>query len=376
MKRKDKSKNKSRTGLAANIVSLIAVFLFMAAAALMQSGRLFGHTPGKTADNDTAATGAMAGDTVVINTSGLASDITGYSGPVPVEIKIFKGTVVSVTPLDNSETPGFFNRVIKSGITDKWNGLTVEKAAALHVDGVSGATFSSTALIKNVQTGLDSYLKEKGKGSASAQTAGNTDEKHSAAFFAALAVLIAAMSVPLFIKNPRYRIAQQILNTAVLGFWAGSFVDYTMMLGLVGGGVTSSTSAIAILMLISAFIYPLFGKHGYYCAWVCPLGSLQELASRCNPNHHITLSKRTVKILTSFRMILWAALMVCLWSGIWMSWIDYELFTAFLVGSASVGVVAAGAVIILLSIFIPRPYCRFVCPTGTLLRMSQDITAK
>lgn len=570
MNNKDKSKAKHRPSLAINIISLIAVFLFMASAALMQSGRIFGFKPGSSgggipataarAEGDTVTinttdiasdvtgysgpvpveikivndivvavkpldnvetpdffrrvtesgitdkwcgltvekaaalhvdgvTGAtysstalirnvhaglnsylsenglphpaapapaepkptkktetepkpevpQAGadetptlhDTVTINTTDLADDITGYNGPVPVEIKISDGNVISVTPLDNSETPGFFRRVTESGITDKWCGLTAEKAASLHVDGVTGATYSSTALIRNVQAGLESYLKEQtakpaaekhirgtapktakaefvpstdempaipaADTAASAQaqakphtatadstaiTAVNTasatdqDQGHSPAFFAALTVLIAAMSVPLFTKNQKYRIVQQLLNAAVLGFWTGSFVNYTMMLSLMGSGITASTSAIAMLMLVCAFIYPLFGKQSYYCTWICPLGSLQELASRCNPRHHIKLPNRAVKILSSIRLFLWAALMVCLWIGIWMSWIDYELFSAFLVGTASVGVIIAGAAIIVISIFIPRPYCRFVCPTGTLLHLAQDLRTK
>ena len=68
--------------------------------------------------------------------------------------------------------------------------------------------------------------------------------------------------------------------------------------------------------------------------------------------------------------------MFCLLTGIWVSWIDYELFTAFAVDVAPLGVVIAGGVFILLSVWIPRPYCRFVCPTGTLVKISQDATKR
>ena len=72
-------------------------------------------------------------------------------------------------------------------------------------------------------------------------------------------------------------------------------------------------------------------------------------------------------------MLLWGALMLCLWTGLWVRWIDYELFTAFFVTTAAWGILVAGAIVIVLSAWIPRPYCRFVCPAGTLLRMSQNI---
>lgn len=362
-------KNSTNRRLKANVAGLAAVFVFMAIAALMHNGRILGFAPGQ---NDRAATttAVKSDSTVVINTTAIGKDITGYSGQVPVEITITGDKVVKVRALDNTETPSFFKRVEKSGLLSSWDGLDVRSAAALEVDAVSGATYSSKAVIANVKAGLADYMH------SDAAVTESGKEKHPAEFYIALAVVIAAMSIPLFMKKPAYRVAQQVLNTAVLGFWGGMFVDYTMMLNIMSGGASAVTSITALLMLIAAFIYPLFGKDGYYCAWVCPLGSLQELASRCNSRHHITLPKRVVKILTRFRMILWATLMVMLWTGIWMSWIDYELFTAFMIGRAPIAVTVAGAVIVVISLFIPRPYCRFICPTGTLLRMSQDIDTK
>lgn len=355
-----------------NIISLIAVFLLMAAAAIMHSGRLFGHDI--THSGQSVSGIEVSADTVVINTASLCPDVTGYSGPVPVEIRIAGGRIVSIKPLDNAETPSFFKKVISGGLIDSWTGLTPREAASLHVDAVAGATYSSRALIANVQAGIARYMSDHNE--TIAQGVSLKESHRDARFYCMLAVLIAAMSLPLVIKNRRYRIVQQLLNAGVLGFWGGTFVDYTMMLGVMSNGLVSLASAITILMLVAAFIYPLFGKKGYYCAWVCPLGSLQELASDCNPRHRIHLSPGTVKALTTFRMILWGALMICLWTGMWMSWIDYELFTAFMVREAATGVLIAGAAVVLLSVWIPRPYCRFICPTGTLLRTAQDIDTK
>lgn len=354
-----------------NVVSLVAVFMMMAAASISYSGRLFGHdlkndTP-EAAPDKTEAVGSQitaADGNAVIKTDGLV-DVSGYAGPVPVEITITDGRVSKVTPLDNSETPRFFKKVTDAGLLDAWNGLTPQDALNKKVDAVTGATYSSHALIANVHAGLEYY---QGQAITVAET-----EKPGLELYTALIVALMAMIIPLFVKNKRYRIVQQLLNAGVLGFWCGTFVDYTMMLGWLGGGAVSWASAVPLLMLVAAFIYPLFGRDGYYCAWVCPLGSLQELASRCNPHHRLHLSPGAVKWLTRFRMLLWGALMLLLWTGLWVRWIDYELFTAFFLKQAAWGILVAGGAVILLSVWIPRPYCRFVCPTGTLLRMSQDI---
>ena len=352
----------------ANILGLIVTFCMMAAAAMMFNGRLLGHSlQSGSAESDTSK-----GDTLIINTTSIASQINGYAGPVPVEISIADGRIVCVTPLPNSETPGFFKRVEESGLLQSWDGLTPAEALQLKVDGVTGATFSSKAIIDNVNAGLATVAPQIEEQPTDSDSESNYDLK----FFIIMAVLIAAMSLPLFIHNIRYRRLQQLLNVAVLGFWGGTFVDYTMMLNVVSGGLTALASAVTILMLIAAFIYPLFGRDGYYCAWVCPLGSLQELASACNTKHRLHLSPHAAGILTRLRMILWGALMLCLWTGLWTAWIDYELFAAFIVDSAATAMIIAALAFIILSIFIPRPYCRFVCPTGTLLRMAQNINTK
>lgn len=363
--------SKSTTSrVAANIAGLIFVFLIMASAAMMRDGRLLGFDLKATNAATPSAVSVNDDGSVTINTSTLAPSVTGYSGPVPVEITVSNGTVTTIKPLENAETPGFFNRVINSGILDRWTGKTPAEALAEEVDGVTGATYSSQALIANVRAGLSYYESDETKSVTA------TKKDRGIEFYAALIVIFLASVVPLTVKNGRYRIVQEILNVAVLGFWTGTFMDYTLLLRLMSNGLGASASLITVVLLIVAFIYPLFGKQGYYCAWVCPLGSLQELASRCNPNHRLHLSARTVKILTGFRQWLWAALMLCLWTGYIANWIDYELFTAFMVQEAATAVIVAGAVFVGLSFFIPRPYCRFVCPTGCLLRCSQNIETK
>lgn len=97
------------------------------------------------------------GSTTVVNTTTLAKDVRGFKAATPVKIYIKKNKVVKVEPLKNQETPQYFNKA-KTLLT-KYEGLTVSKAASAKVDGVTGATFSSKALIKNVQAGLAYYKK-------------------------------------------------------------------------------------------------------------------------------------------------------------------------------------------------------------------------
>ena len=77
-----------------------------------------------------------------------------------MKIYIKKNKVEKVEFLKNQETPKYFTRV-KKALETKWDGLKVKEAASQKVDGVTGATLSSDAIIKNVQLGLEYYQKNK-----------------------------------------------------------------------------------------------------------------------------------------------------------------------------------------------------------------------
>jgi membrane bound regulatory protein len=177
-----------------------------------------------------------------------------------------------------------------------------------------------------------------------------------------------AAIIPLFVKNKRYRIFQLLLNFVVLGLWGGTFISWSVLVGFMSGGMNVWISLIPIIMLITAFIYPLFGKKNYYCTHVCPLGSVQELAGMTNHNK-LKMSKQTVQYLEHFRKLLFWVLMILMLAGVWSQWMDYELFVAFIFKSAAWVIILIAVVFILLSFFVPRPYCRFVCPMGSLLKL-------
>jgi electron transport complex protein RnfG len=96
----------------------------------------------------------------VVNTTTLAPNVEGYSGPVPVKIYIKKNKIEKVEVLKNQETPKYMAKV-KKALINAWDGLSVKEAKTKKVDGVTGATFTSEALIENVQKGLEHYQKNK-----------------------------------------------------------------------------------------------------------------------------------------------------------------------------------------------------------------------
>lgn len=351
-------------------MSLITCILIIMAVSIRRDGKLLGHdlkTKAKTESISADSLQISDDGTITINTTMLGKDIVGYGGAVPLEITIKDGKVVKVNALENSETPEFFQQA--SQLLTAWDGKTIEEAQQMKVDGISGATFSSKAIIGNMQRGLEYAAKDSAKSSSS------TSLDLSVKTIIGLLVVLMAAILPLFIKDKRYRMFQQVLNIAVLGFWCGSFLNYTSIISYMSNGMNILMLLTPVVMLITAFVYPLFGKKAYYCTNVCPFGSLQELAGRC-VGYKAKMKPSTAKRLDQFRQWLWALLMLALWTGAWFDWIDYEPFSAFVVQSASWVVIAIAITFVALSTVITRPYCRFVCPTGSLLKFSQNSTQK
>lgn len=305
----------------------------------------------------------QADGSMLVNTTDIGRRIQGFAGPTPVEIMVIDGKIASVKALDNDESPGFFESLYDDGLFDRWNGLTVAQAQALDVDAVTGATYSSTAVIANVHAGLTALPKAD---------ASSSSFKFTWKLLIGIIVVLCAAFLPLFVHSQTYRIIQQLANVVVLGFWCGAFVSFGSMLSLVANGINLATGIVVFVMIMVAFVWPLFNHSAHYCTWMCPLGSAQDLAgrlSRCK----LHLSPPLVKNLQRARLVLWCLLMLMLWGGVLIEWTDYELFATFIVTEAPIWMLCIAVAFLVLSVFIPRPYCRFVCPTGTLLRLQQSL---
>lgn len=370
---------RQRKGIMIRLLSLVVVMLVLSAAAILRDGRIFGHDLRQT--HAAVVSVAQGSDTLevqpdgtfVVNTRVLAKDVQGYGGPVPLKIHIDKdGKLTAIEAEPNAESPSFFDRAKE--LFSRWQGKTIDEAMAEDVDAVSGATFSSKAIIRNVQRGL-AYAKQHGLADGGKGAQKESAERTVAtgwtlgSIVALIAVLLGAI-VPLFTNSRRLHLVQLAVNVVVLGLWTGTFVSYTLFLRIFAGGVSlSAIGALAapLLMLIVALIYPLAGRSGHYCANICPFGSAQELAGKLS-RRKLRITPRVLKLLSVLRNLLWGVLMALLLTGTCTAWIDYELFTAFLYSSASVWVIVLAALFIVLSVWVPRPYCRFVCPTGALVK--------
>ena len=110
----------------------------------------------------------MAGDNTmtkengvyIIDTTELGKNVEGYQAPTPLKVYIKNDKVEKIEFLKSQETPKYYVKV-KKALSEKWNGLKVKDAKTQQVDVVTGATFSSEAVIENVRLALDYYQSHK-----------------------------------------------------------------------------------------------------------------------------------------------------------------------------------------------------------------------
>lgn len=118
--------------------------------------------------------------------------------------------------------------------------------------------------------------------------------------------------------------------------------------------------------VLSFFVMPLlfslfFGR--VFCASVCPLGAIQELVAiapiRISPalDRTLGLGRYLYLGLATLGVATGAGFFICRW----------DPFVGIYRLGHSYGMLLAGGAILILGVFVARPYCRFLCPYGILL---------
>lgn len=133
---------------------------------------------------------------------------------------------------------------------------------------------------------------------------------------------------------------------------------FEMLLGH-GAGLPVVVVAFFLLPLVFALY---FGR--VFCAAVCPLGAAQEMCAV----HPVQVPRPVEAVLglLPYAYLGLAALAIATGSGYLIC--RYDPFVGFFRRGGSFPMLLFGAGILILGIFIARPYCRYLCPYGVLLR--------
>ena len=122
------------------------------------------------------ATSKKAATSQVIYTGDIANKVIGYNGTTPLNITVKNGVIENIEVLPNQESPGYLKRA-KDKVLPQYIGKTVAEAKKLKPDIATGATYTSEALIKNIQMGLDKAKSSSSKKKATTKKK-STKKRH------------------------------------------------------------------------------------------------------------------------------------------------------------------------------------------------------
>lgn len=187
-----------------------------------------------------------------------------------------------------------------------------------------------------------------------------------------VAVLLACLGVAVWLiykqRSRKHVWALSIFSLLYFGFWREGCIcaigaPQNIALGLFNSGYAVPLTV--IVFFAAPLVVALFAGRAF-CAGVCPHGALQDL-----------LLVKPVKVpawlehaLGVIPFLFLGAGLIFAATGTGFLICRYDPFVPLFRMSGSVFILSIGAAFILIGLFVGRPYCRFLCPYGALLKIA------
>lgn len=299
----------------------------------------------------------------LVHTFPQAAHIIGYASNLPILIGLDADEkIVGIVLQANGETPGFINRLEKQQFFNTWDRMPASEVVNGRFDAVTRATMTTQATIDGLKLRLGSYL-------ALEQERKRVEFRMLmleilAWFFLALSLAGAAFPARL----ARYRTLLLILAVLLPGFALGRFVSLELIRVWAVNGIPFAAQPYLALVLILCFVLPFFTGRSWYCSWYCPYGAAQELLGRVF-KRKLNPGGAWLELLKWVRSGFLTGIVFLLIIGTKLDLSLVEPFPAFMFRSAADSVIILALVFLVLSLFIRKPWCNFVCPSGQIVEL-------
>jgi len=288
----------------------------------------------------------------------------GYGGPLSIGVSFDTlGNVMSIAVLEYRETPSFFQKVINSGILQVFVKRSVfdSSFSSNQVDGVSGATMTYRALTES----LDKASVTVGKRSFNIEY---PEKDKDIIFGLPEMVLLALFTIAVIrrkvLKGKTGKILRWVTLIAgliLIGFtFNRPFVLTQINMVLLGYWPDWHIHLYWYILIIGLFLFKTKEDWNTYCYDFCPFGACQEVIAQIGGAKNRPVLWPKILLWLQRSLAIAAVSMALLFRNPGFS--SFEIFGTLFDLNGSSYQFALLAVILLLSLFIYRPWCNFLCP--------------
>jgi len=311
---------------------------------------------------------------IYFETNYLTHTIKGYAGPINVAVVLFpNGKIHAVYHISSAETESYLRKIETADFYKQFQKLPLDKYT--EVDGVSGATLTTSAISQTVTEGVKLMSENTLDSQVDVSGIFGFDVKTVFSKIWILHVCVIALLLWFGLqkntlkKSKKIVLYVRIFSVCYIGFYLNnSFTFTTILHPFLGTSLSVMVSCYLALVLIGA----IWGKN-VYCKYVCPFGNAQCLVLQATPKSF------RAEFFVSSSVLKWIriAISLVLIAGIIIGqdrWKNFELFPdLFGLEFLSFWFFVA-ALVVVLSVRYPMLWCRSLCPTGWLLDSVQVLT--
>ena len=295
----------------------------------------------------------------VVRSTDLAPNIKGYNGNISLLVGVsHDGTIVGVVVLEHNETPSYVRTLAQWVNTFSGRHVADSLEMGRDVDGMTGATASSKAIIDMARISSRAVAKRVYNIDVPEEPSPRLSRREMAK--AALAVLLFSIAILGTIKRKdSYRWVTLGLALVLVGFvynFQLSILNLSAILSL----KPSISLSFWLLFGLSVVTAPILGR--VYCNWICPFGAVQEITHRILPRKgKAPPAHRNVEILKL--VILWETTLAAILTSNLM-YADYEPFMTLFARRGPILLWFFLGVVLFFSLFRYRFWCRYFCALG------------
>ena len=303
----------------------------------------------------------------------------GYGGDMLVSVLVDTfGMIQDLKVARHRETPSFLDKTEKKGLSRSLIGKSYNDpfVEGEDVDVVSGATYTSRAIIRSAQVGSNKLARDQLHLDVSALEAPGLKIGVPEVSLILLYVLALIGMYKLTKYKRTIRWITMLGGLFILGFWFSMPLTLSKLNTFLPGYFPDWHTQVYWYLIVVGFLLSiLLTRKNIYCNWICPLGGLQECLGAMG-GAKPRFSRRFNRIMKWVqRGVALLAILLALYFRNPVK-LNYEIFGVALSFTGASYLFVMTGLFVMASVFIHRPWCTYLCPIVPVEAMLRLLSPK